>query len=178
MNLSSKALLRFILPLLGVFVLLSLVAPRFSRLSDVDFVQWERRHAMIIRDACQIYAAEHSGRFPDAIKVLEGAEYVSTRALSIDLMDRQPPRSWIYHTGLTSDSSPTEWVLLSPPLVNTTATRSERRSRERAGGFQYPPEKPVRVLIRVGGPPESMPEEVFQKLVDGGHIVLPPTAKP
>lgn len=177
MNPFDKAMV-WLLGVLVCLVVASLAVPTFSHLSEIGFVPRERLYAVMIRNAFLNYAAENGGNFPNSLDALDSPEHVFRRSLSIDLMDSQPPRSWIYHIGLTSDSPSTEWALISPPLVNTTATRSERRARERAGGLQYPPEKPVRVLVRVDGPPESMTEEEFQKLVDDGRIVLPPITQP
>ncbi len=187
MNRSTKTVLLLIGIVAGL-IGLSLVTPSFSRIASQNYVLMQRSHALRIRAALQSYAEDYDGHYPDRLEALPGLEdysikrqYLDEQYLCIDLLDGKPPQRWIYHSGLSESSPATEWVLISPPLVNNKVSYFERGARERNGGLQFPPEKPVRIIIyHRGGWDQSAPirEDQFQELVKSGKLVLPSPTNP
>lgn len=143
------------------------------RTSSKGFAALPKGKAQQIITLLHMYAAGHDGHFPDNLEALIEIKPQSLDILKIELEDGIPPRHWIYHRGLSETTPANEWVLVSPPLVNNKISRYERWWREYKGGFQPPPERPVRMLARKDGTVKYMPETEFQEIMKREHIILP-----
>ena len=168
MNPSTKAMMWLLIVMSALIVILSLCVPTFTKLSEMDFVLAQLNKARQVTVLLGIYADEHSGIYPERLDALldsEGANKPNVeRMLRIDLEDGKPARSWIYHMGLGSNASDSEWVLISPPIVNSSISDWQRQKRRWKGGLQPPPAVPWRVVARKSRPVEWMPESQYRSL--------------
>ena len=160
---STKALLWLIGVVTAIFLAAGLMLPPFPKLSEMSplVVQMSRCKAIILM--LHAYADDNNGNYPDDLVELVTKELLDKKYLQIDLRDGKAPVTWLYRKGLSIETPAAEWVVVSQPIVNTVVSARERKRQERAGGLQYPPEVPFRVVGRNDTVVEIMREEAFQE---------------
>lgn len=113
--------------LVGIAILASLAVPVFARIQERGIITKQVKDARKVHEACMIYAAENSGKYPDTLEELVEKQMLD--ATLLDGLDDVKPTGWEGEKGFDYlGAGKNDTALAETPIL---VSRSENKKGQR-----------------------------------------------